>query len=54
MIFKGSGFYVNDYRSEAYKTAARKDSTPTESSGNDAKPAAKPEGKPAKPSPAKA
>jgi putative FmdB family regulatory protein len=25
VIFKGSGFYVNDYRSEKYKEAARKD-----------------------------
>jgi putative FmdB family regulatory protein len=43
VIFKGSGFYINDYRSEGYKSA-----------GHDAKPAAKPEGKPAKPVPAKA
>ncbi len=32
LIFKGSGFYTTDYRSEGYKTAAKKDSsdsTPT-------------------------
>ena len=32
LIFKGSGFYITDYRSEGYKAAAKKDS--------DAKPAA--------------
>lgn len=26
MIFKGSGFYITDYRSESYKTAAKADS----------------------------
>lgn len=26
IIFKGSGFYETDYRSESYKTAAKKDS----------------------------
>jgi putative FmdB family regulatory protein len=26
MIFKGSGFYITDYRSEGYKQAAKKDS----------------------------
>ena len=37
MIFKGSGFYITDYRSEGYKAAAKKDaatpaaSTPTSS-----------------------
>ena len=25
-IFKGSGFYITDYRSEGYKSAAKKDS----------------------------
>jgi len=28
LIFKGSGFYATDYRSAAYKEAARKDSAP--------------------------
>jgi putative FmdB family regulatory protein len=26
LIFKGSGFYITDYRSEGYKEAAKKDS----------------------------
>lgn len=26
LIFKGSGFYITDYRSEGYKAAAQKDS----------------------------
>jgi putative FmdB family regulatory protein len=32
LIFKGSGFYITDYRSEGYKQAAKKDSTTTSSS----------------------
>jgi len=27
LIFKGSGFYITDYRSEGYKQAAKKDSS---------------------------
>ena len=27
LIFKGSGFYATDYRSEGYKSAAKKDSS---------------------------
>lgn len=34
LLFKGSGFYITDYRSESYKQAARKD---TASSGSDSK-----------------
>ena len=30
LIFKGSGFYITDYRSEGYKTSAKQDSAPTE------------------------
>ena len=55
LIFKGSGFYITDYRSDKYKEAARKESDaakpPVESkasSGTEAKPAAKAESKPAK------
>ena len=37
LIFKGSGFYITDYRSEKYKEAAKKESSATsggkESSG---------------------
>lgn len=29
LIFKGSGFYITDYRSEGYKQAAKKDTTKT-------------------------
>ena len=31
LIFKGSGFYITDYRSEGYKQAAKKDSTTSSS-----------------------
>jgi putative FmdB family regulatory protein len=52
LLFKSSGFYITDYRSERYKQEAKKESPPGKSSGSDAKPAAKPESKPAKPTPA--
>lgn len=52
LIFKGSGFYITDYRSEKYKEAAKKDSAAakpaSESKSSDSKPAAKSESKPAK------
>jgi putative FmdB family regulatory protein len=58
LIFKGSGFYITDYRSEKYKEAAKKDSSAAsssagekKSSGGDSKPAAKPES--SKPAPTK-
>ena len=50
LIFKGSGFYTTDYRSEGYKQAAKKDSG-TEAPKAEAKPAAEkpvPAAKPAK------
>jgi putative FmdB family regulatory protein len=53
LIFKGSGFYITDYRSEGYKEAAKKDTaTPATPAGSDSKPAqtkseSKPESKPA-------
>lgn len=61
LIFKGSGFYITDYRSEKYKEAAKKDSAaakpaeskPAESKTTETKPAAKAETKPAKPAPKK-
>jgi putative FmdB family regulatory protein len=28
LIFKGSGFYITDYRSDSYKEAAKKDTAP--------------------------
>jgi putative FmdB family regulatory protein len=37
LLFKGSGFYITDYRSEKYKDAAKKDSAPAKTSGGDAK-----------------
>jgi putative FmdB family regulatory protein len=56
IIFKGSGFYITDYRSEKYKEAAKKDSaaaapssSESKSSTGDTKTAsAKSESKPAK------
>jgi len=60
LIFKGSGFYITDYRSDNYKEAAKKDSAAATPASSDAKSgpsstgeskAAKPETKaPAKPS----
>jgi putative FmdB family regulatory protein len=53
LIFKGSGFYITDYRSDKYKEAAKKESgaatsTSAPASGEtSAKPAASPENKPA-------
>ena len=37
LIFKGSGFYITDYRSENYKAGAKKDSAPVASSGGESK-----------------
>jgi putative FmdB family regulatory protein len=37
LIFKGSGFYITDYRSEGYKQAAKKDVAPTASSAGESK-----------------
>lgn len=37
LIFKGSGFYITDYRSEGYKSAAKSDSSKSESSTTSAK-----------------
>jgi putative FmdB family regulatory protein len=42
LIFKGSGFYTTDYRSDSYKEAAKKES-PSTASGSD-KPAPAPVG----------
>lgn len=35
LIFKGSGFYITDYRSENYKQAAKKDAPATASSSSE-------------------
>lgn len=45
LIFKGSGFYITDYRSEGYKQAAKKESA----GGKESKPAEKPAAKPSPP-----
>ena len=56
LIFKGSGFYITDYRSEKYKEAAKKDSASATPAAGDAKSGsgktdktAKAESKPSKP-----
>lgn len=36
LIFKGSGFYITDYRSESYKKAEKADHAPQVSSKSDA------------------
>jgi len=33
LIFKGSGFYITDYRSDSYKEAAKKEAPATSSGG---------------------
>ena len=45
LLFKGSGFYITDYRSEGYKAAAKKESGAA--SGTDGKGAAAGDSKPA-------
>jgi putative FmdB family regulatory protein len=50
LIFKGSGFYITDYRSEGYKSAARNDSPAASESKkpetkSESAPAAKPKSK---------
>ncbi len=58
VIFKGSGFYTTDYRSDAYKNAAKSDSGGSGVDSKDAKPAESGSGskdaKPAVPAPAPA
>jgi putative FmdB family regulatory protein len=50
IIFKGSGFYITDYRSDSYKEAAKKESPPKTVAAGEKSAASK---KPAKaPSPA--
>ena len=47
LLFKGSGFYITDYRSEGYKASAKKESTAAASPAKTAP--AKAEAKPAAP-----
>jgi len=56
VIFKGSGFYITDYRSDKYRAAAKKETPPAATA--DAKPASgsketKPAKTESKPAPAK-
>ena len=53
LIFKGSGFYVTDYRSEKYKEAAKKDSPPASSGDGKAKSDSKPASSTPPPKPSK-
>ena len=46
LIFKGTGFYITDYRSKHYHEAAKKDSGAAATPKADAKPAAKSVSKP--------
>lgn len=39
IVFKGSGFYQTDYRSDSYKKRAEADSKSSESKASDSKPA---------------
>jgi len=39
LIFKGSGFYATDYRSDKYREAAKKEAKPASTSSAAAKPA---------------
>ena len=49
LLFKGSGFYITDYRSENYKQGAKKESSAGESKSTESKPS----GGESKPAPAK-
>jgi hypothetical protein len=40
LLFKGSGFYITDYRSDSYKNAAKNDSGGTPKTESESKPAA--------------
>lgn len=44
LIFKGSGFYITDYRSEGYKSAAKSDTTSSSSTAPASGSASKGEG----------
>ena len=45
ILFKGTGFYETDYRSESYKKAAEKDKKSTEKKTDDKKKSASPDKK---------
>lgn len=46
LLFKGSGFYITDYRSDSYKKAAESDKGAGAASNSGAKGDAKPDAKP--------
>jgi len=52
IVFKGSGFYQTDYRSESYKKAAAADKPNSESKSSESKAEAKSDSKPAESKPA--
>jgi putative FmdB family regulatory protein len=54
IIFKGSGFYSTDYRSDSYKEAAKKDSAPKTAEAGEKSPASKDTAKSPSPSQSKA
>jgi putative FmdB family regulatory protein len=54
LIFKGSGFYSTDYRSDSYKEAAKKDSAPKAAETGDKSSGSKGTAKTPSPGPAKA
>lgn len=49
LLFKGSGFYITDYRSEGYKAAAKKEAGVGSGTGGGESAAAKPAGAEKKP-----
>jgi putative FmdB family regulatory protein len=53
LIFKGSGFYITDYRSEGYKQAAKADTGSSAAASKPAETKAASSDKPAKPAKAK-
>jgi putative FmdB family regulatory protein len=53
LVFKGSGFYQTDYRSESYKSAAAADKPGEKSSDSASKAASSSESKPAASAPTK-
>jgi putative FmdB family regulatory protein len=53
LLFKGSGFYITDYRSNNYKESAKKDNTPAAAPAKTAAPEAKPAPKAPSPTSAK-
>ena len=53
LIFKGSGFYITDYRSEKYKEAAKKEAPPSAAPAGEAKTSGGSETKAATPKPDK-